>query len=280
LRILLILGRVSNLPTVWSNCLAGWLIGDGSDVGHFVLLVLGATFLYLMGMFLNDAFDADFDHQHRPERPIPSGKISVSSVWQWGLSWLGLGLLCFGLLGLKPFVWALLLSGAIFIYDAIHKMFSISPVLMAACRFFLILAAASVTVNGVTGYSIWVALVLACYIIGLSFLARKESSESPLYFWPCLFLIAPIVLALIVHRGEEQIRGIVVSVLLLGWIVQSLRHAFWATQRQVGRTVASLLAGIVIVDLLAVGTGSILMTLLFLLLFLAALFFQRYVPAT
>ena len=29
LRTLLILGRVSNLPTVWSNCLAGWLLDGG-----------------------------------------------------------------------------------------------------------------------------------------------------------------------------------------------------------------------------------------------------------
>jgi 4-hydroxybenzoate polyprenyltransferase len=280
LRTLLVLGRVSNLPTVWSNCLAGWLIGGGSDVGHFVLLILGATFLYLMGMFLNDAFDADFDRQHRPERPIPSERITVAAVWQWGLSWLGLGLLCFGLLGLKPFVWALLLSGCIFIYDAIHKMFSISPILMAGCRFFLILAAASVTIEGVTGYGIWTALVLACYIIGLSFLARKESLESPLHFWPCIFLAAPIVLALIVNRGPDLTRGIVLAVVLTAWILQSLRHAFWSSQRQVGRTVASLLAGIVIVDLLAVGAGSFLAIFLFLSLFLAALFFQRYVPAT
>jgi 4-hydroxybenzoate polyprenyltransferase len=280
LRTLMILGRVSNLPTVWSNCLAGWLIGSGSDAVHFVLLILGATFLYLMGMYLNDAFDVDFDRQHRPERPIPSEKISLSAVWQWGLSWLGLGLLCFGLMGLKPFVWALLLSGCIFIYDAIHKMFFISPILMAGCRFFLILAASSVTVDGVSGYGIWVAWVLGCYIVGLSFLARKETSESPVRFWPCLFLAAPIVLALIVNRGPDKARGIILCLLLLGWVAYSLRHAFWAHQRQVGRTVASLLAGIVIVDYLAVGTGSFVMFPWFLTLFLAALFFQRYVPAT
>ena len=29
LRTLLVLGRVSNLPTVWSNCFAGWLLAGG-----------------------------------------------------------------------------------------------------------------------------------------------------------------------------------------------------------------------------------------------------------
>ena len=31
LRTLLVLGRASNLPTVWSNCFAGWLLGGGGE---------------------------------------------------------------------------------------------------------------------------------------------------------------------------------------------------------------------------------------------------------
>src|SRR6266446_2905999 len=95
-RTLLILGRASNLPTVWSNCLAGWLLGGGGDSEKLVLLCLSATFLYLGGMYLNDAFDAQFDQQHRPERPIPSGAIRAASVWKWGL-----GLLIAGCAGLS-----------------------------------------------------------------------------------------------------------------------------------------------------------------------------------
>ena len=73
LRALLILGRVSNLPTVWSNCLAGWWLGGGGNYANLLLLLLGATLLYAGGMFLNDAFDAEFDTQYRRARPIPSG---------------------------------------------------------------------------------------------------------------------------------------------------------------------------------------------------------------
>ena len=65
-RALLVLGRVSNLPTVWSNCLAGWLLGGGGEWGGFCWLCLGATALYVGGMYLNDAFDAEFDRVFRP----------------------------------------------------------------------------------------------------------------------------------------------------------------------------------------------------------------------
>ena len=76
LRTLLILGRVSNLPTVWSNCLAGWWLGGGGNFWKLPFLLLGMSLLYTGGMFLNDAFDEEFDRQRRAERPIPTGKIS------------------------------------------------------------------------------------------------------------------------------------------------------------------------------------------------------------
>ena len=38
IRTLLVLGRVSNLPTVWSNCLAGWLIAQGGPLERLLLV--------------------------------------------------------------------------------------------------------------------------------------------------------------------------------------------------------------------------------------------------
>jgi 4-hydroxybenzoate polyprenyltransferase len=280
LRTLFILGRVSNLPTVWSNCLAGWLLGGGGDVGRLLWVSLGGTLLYLGGMYLNDAFDAEFDRQHRPERPIPSGSIRVETVWRLGLAWLAAGLVALAFFGQTTAILAVLLSLNIFIYDAIHKIFAFSPVFMAGCRFFLVLLAASVGAQGVTGLSLWSALVLASYIVGLSHLARKESVQTAVRFWPCVFLAAPLVLALIVNRGEYWPRGLLLSVVLLAWMIYCLRHTFPSGQRNIGRAVAGLLAGIVLVDLLAVAGGTWLATLAFLALFALALLGQRFVPAT
>jgi len=280
LRTLLILGRASNLPTVWSNCLAGWLLGGGGQLRRFLILCAGATLLYLGGMYLNDAFDAQFDQQHRPERPIPSGAISAGFVWICGFIWLALGWLGLGLLGKAPAILAALLVLTILIYDAIHKIFALSPVLMAGCRFFLILLAASSAAESVIGLSIWSGLALACYIVGLSFLARKESTGAPARYWPCAFLSAPIVLAWVVNQGIFQQRGFLLSAALLFWVLLSLRSAFWATQPNIGRSVSGLLAGIVLVDLLAVSGGTPVVGLAFLFLFGLALLFQRFIPAT
>src|ERR1051325_10685853 len=155
LRTLLLLGRVSNVPTVWSNCLAGWLLTGGGDWGRFAILCLAATCLYIAGMYLNDAFDAQFDQQHRPERPIPSGAIRVEAVWGWGFAWLGAGLAGGFLFSEDTVIFSLLLGVTILVYDAVHKIFAFSLVLMASCRALLILLAASTGKEGVTGLSIW-----------------------------------------------------------------------------------------------------------------------------
>src|SRR5678815_4009305 len=139
LRTLLILGRVSNLPTVWSNCLAGWLLGNGGEWTHFALLAAGATLLYAGGMYLNDAFDAEFDSQHRRERPIPSGAIRAGTVWRIGIALLVAGVGLFVPLGLFTGLLAVLLCCCIVLYDAVHKLVTLSPVIMALCRFLLYL---------------------------------------------------------------------------------------------------------------------------------------------
>lgn len=102
LRTLLVLSRASNLPTVWSNCLAAWWLGGAGSYGSLPALFLGASLLYIGGMFLNDAVDADFDRQHRRERPIPSGQISERLAWQISFGLLLAGALCLVALAIIP----------------------------------------------------------------------------------------------------------------------------------------------------------------------------------
>ena len=279
-RTLLVLGRTSNLPTVWSNCFAGWLLGGGGKGINFLWLCLGATFLYTGGMFLNDAFDADFDRQHRRQRPIPSGAISEREVWWIGFIFLGFGATTLFFMGISTKILTVLLVGCILVYDAIHKAVSFSPVIMAACRMFLYLVAASTALNGISGLAVWSAVALAAYIVGLSYLARKETSRGPLHNWPCYFLSAPIILAWLANdTGRRQI-AFIISCLLAIWILWCLRHTFWTPQRNIGFTVSLLLAGIPLVDWLAVGGGTFLVGVVFILLFFSALLFQRFIPAT
>src|SRR3954463_7659749 len=171
LRALLVLGRVSNLPTVWSNCLAGWWLGGRENSQTLPYLFTGATFLYVAGMFLNDAFDAEFDRQYRQERPIPSGAISQRAVWLWAFAWLMLGLACLAKCGRSTVLLGLILSVCILVYDATHKRIAFAPLVMGQCRLLLYLVAASAGADGINGWAVWCGLALAFYIIGLSYIA-------------------------------------------------------------------------------------------------------------
>jgi hypothetical protein len=287
LRTFLILGRVSNLPTVWTNCLAGWWLGSKPwdlETKSLPLLLAGATLLYVGGMFLNDAFDAVFDAQFRRERPIPSGAITEQAVMRGGLGLLAAGVVCLSFLGWTTAILAVMLAGCIILYNAIHKLLTLSPVLMAACRFLLYLIAASTGSDGVTGPAVWCGLALGAYIVGLSYVAGRESTRVAVRYWPCLFLGAPILLALIFNSGDYLKDALLLSTVLGLWIVRELSHTFWTggrnISRNVGRTVSGLLAAITLVDWLAVADVPKPFAAVFIAAFLLALLLQRFVPAT
>jgi hypothetical protein len=279
-RTLLVLGRVSNLPTVWSNCLAGWWLGGGGNFGKLPFLFLGVSLLYVGGMFLNDAFDEPFDRQHRKERPIPSGKISARFVWRGGFALMGAGeLLLFGC-GLSAGAPGIALALCILIYDANHKALAVSPLLMGACRFFVYVIAASVGVSGGGGWTIWSGLALATYVVGLSFIARRESLRGPRQYWPVALLAAPVALALLMNAGAYREPALWLSAVVVMWTLRCLRTIFWTRAVNVGRTVSGLLAGIVFVDWIAAVQSPRELGFAFIGLFLTALLAQRFVPAT
>src|SRR5436190_15708985 len=141
---LLTLARVSNLPTVWSNCLAAWLISGIAPSWALLPLMLGASLLYAGGCTLNDAFDAPWDAQHRPERIISSGKLSRRSVWIIGLTEMAAGLAAIFAAGVSVWWPAPALAAAILLYDAWHKQSPLSVIVMGACRWLLYLTAATV----------------------------------------------------------------------------------------------------------------------------------------
>jgi UbiA prenyltransferase family len=281
LRALLVLGRVSNLPTVWSNCLAGWWLGGGGNWGKLTLLFFGVSALYTGGMFLNDAFDEDFDRQRRASRPIPSGAISSEMVWILGWAWLAMGILFLIFCGETSGVLAVILAVCILIYDATHKVFTASPWLMGLCRFWVYVIAGSTGVWGVNGWPIWCGLAMGIYVVGLSYVARRESLHEPLPYWPLVLLAAPLVLAFLMDAGMARKPEWYLSLLLVLWIAKCVRTIFLGGEMNVGRIVSGLLAGIIFVDWLAVAPECPrVLNFTFLMLFGATQLLQRFVPAT
>jgi len=278
---LLVLGRVSNLPTLWSNCLAGWWLSGGGNLKALPWLLAGTSFLYLGGMFLNDAFDVGFDRQRRAERPIPSGQISLEAVWKLGGIWLALGMLFLFFIGPTEGVLGIVLATFIVVYDATHKFITASPWLMGACRFWVYIIAGSAGVDGLNGWPIVCGAALAFYIVGLSYVARRESFRGRLPHWPLFFLAAPVILALLMNSGKYLPPTLVVATVLVGWVAAWVWPVILGGEPNVGIIVSNLLAGIVLVDWLAVAPEAPgWLFLIYLVLFGVTLMLQQFVPAT
>ena len=76
----LVLSRLSNLPTIWTNVLAGAIAAGGVLDLRVAWAVVASSLLYTGGMILNDLWDMDHDRLHRPTRPLVSGEVSPKAA--------------------------------------------------------------------------------------------------------------------------------------------------------------------------------------------------------
>ncbi len=281
----LILGRVSNLPTVWSNLLAGWcLVGGRFDAPVLAAILIGGSFLYTGGMFLNDFCDAGFDSRHRPERPIPAGLVSRRAVGWIASGGLLLGTILLAALGWRTLVVSFQLLACIVLYNVIHKKIDGAPFIMGACRlllYFLAASAAGGTFRPAEIHSLLPAgLALGFYVAGITYFARGESAPKPQIRCPLIFLLLPVWLVLFCGANQCRIGSALFSLLFLLWMGWLLVPLWRETNRSIGGTVSGLLAAIVLVDCIAVAPVLGFQAAWFLILFIFALILQRIIPAT
>jgi 4-hydroxybenzoate polyprenyltransferase len=282
------LGRVSNLPTVWTNTLAGAVLAGATGFGaEFAVMLAAFSLFYVGGMFLNDAFDAAIDAKQRPERPIPSGEISASTVYGYGFAMLAAGVVLLAWVGYGfaprtgawPAAAGVALAAAITFYDWNHKQNVFSPVVMGLCRV-LIYVAAALCYTLALPDNLWIgALLMLCYLIGLTYVAKQENLAQVENLWPLLFLAAPVA-----YGAWLALRQPVAGILWLAFTVWALVALWFLRRRRKGdipRAVVSLIAGISLLDALLIsGTGAYGLTLLALAGFGVTLFFQRYISGT
>jgi hypothetical protein len=290
LKTLLTLGRTSNLPTVWSNMLAGAVL-SGAAFGWqtLVLLLICGSAFYEGGMFLNDAFDAELDARERPGRPIPSGLVTRGAVFSLGFGLLGAGL---GLLAAAPFLRLTLpglratLAGfgtcvAVLAYNKWHKGHAWSPIVMGACRAGLY-ATAALAVSAKLGSNVLIgAGALWLYIVGLTHIARFETGSVIDRTWVAAFVLSPLVASAPAVASQRSLLPALCFLLLLGWSLRSIGFALRGGKGQIPRAVVSLIAGASLVDALFISLhGTPYAVLAALGAFLLTLKWQRRIPGT
>jgi 4-hydroxybenzoate polyprenyltransferase len=127
-------------------------------------------------MFLNDAFDAPFDRQARPERPIPSGDVTRREVFTAGGVLLVLGELLLAP-GRNALLFGLALGAAIVAYDYQHKGSRVAFLVMGGCRG-LVYCVAAALAGGITTAALAGAIVITAYVAGLTVAARMAGPHA------------------------------------------------------------------------------------------------------
>jgi 4-hydroxybenzoate polyprenyltransferase len=274
------LGRISNLPTVWSNVLAAMSLAAVSvPPGAAVAAALAMSLLYVGGMYLNDAFDAEIDARERPSRPIPAGEASAKSVFGIGIGLLAAGVLLLAALRPAAGLAGLALAAAIVLYDWHHKGNPLSPALMGLCRALVYVGAAAVLVR-----PFWVPVLLGAaalflYVTGLTLAAKQERLERVTNFLPFALLVAPLILA------APAIASSWFTALAAACLLAACVYAVALLRRRqsgdVPRAIGLLIAAIALVDALAAAsTGAVGIALICFACFALTLLLQRHVPGT
>jgi hypothetical protein len=282
------LGRVSNVPTVWTNVAAGVaLSGAAFPLGIFAGLVVALSLFYIGGMYLNDAFDREIDARERPERPIPSGIVSPGAVFAVGFGLMAAGWLMLVAIGYGPddgTAWRAPLAGAllgtaIVVYDLWHKANPISPLIMGLCRLLVYVTAAVAVAPFISADVALAAAVALSYLIGLTYAAKQENLGRITNAWPLAFLAIAVVYAL--WAATTGLPGQLAAAAFIAWLAYSMFFLLKPDRVNVPRAVVSLIAGLCLLDAVFIAAaGHAWLALLAACAFLLTLALQRHIPGT
>ena len=253
--------RAGNVFTAISNVIAGYLITQQSwqPIGPLLLMVLSSALLYEAGMVLNDVFDAELDAKERPERPIPSGRISrrLAAVVGWTLLVLGIvtGGLASVLVGnVMAVCVSLALAACIVGYDAGLKSTFLGPWVMGSCRMLNVLLGAFAAVDSLNSDSWAYAVLVGIYAVGLTFFAREENEPG----WKLGNTVGALLIAgvtLFISAWTSKLLGNT-SIVLTAWLAFHLwiwRIMNWigdarATSVVLQSAVGRIITGFILVD--------------------------------
>jgi 4-hydroxybenzoate polyprenyltransferase len=258
--------RLPNLLTVPGDPVAGFLLASAGASQRLDPLALAAVAgaslcLYVFGLILNDLMDLESDLSERPERPLPSGEITVPqarlAAVAMALSGLNLALVA----GRPALYTAAALAGLVVLYNAALKRTRVLGLLaLGLCRgASLLLGAVAVRPElllhpaAADGPLFIAAAGLALYVAGFSAVARREADAAkPQGFtrWLPFVALAVFLPALIgVLSAQKKFDAItpavyvflMVMALMRAWLLGGLLYRLQPVPLTVGGHIRNLL---------------------------------------
>jgi len=258
----LVLVRLPNLFTLPSNILVG--IAAISSLAftltsfiQFLLLVTISVLLYCVGIVLNDLYDFDIDKKERPNRPLPSGKISRRSAIVLVVIFSTLALILSLLVSFSTLVISSILFLTIFGYDKYLKNTHAGPLTIASARVMNILLGTSVSFRSVDSYSqivtlTFVLIITFVYVSLIGFISRYEvrgfSDNAKLLLPPAIVAIVISSIILFSLMGFFKLESLIILSLFSLIMLISFSRIY---RRDSGRTqqiVRNMILSIIVLD--------------------------------
>lgn len=279
--------RLPNLLTVPGDPIAGALLAASAvsrvPDGLAMAAASGASLcLYVFGLILNDLMDIETDLAERPDRPLPSGEITVHQARMAAIAMALSGLNLALAAGLPALYAAAVLAALIIVYNAGAKRIPLAGVLtMGLCRgASLTLGAMALGAPDKAGQSLPVMLAaggMTLYVAALSALAAREmDAEKPqgaLRWLPFAALLA--VLPAVLVAGAAQSRPepllpviyvfLMVMTLMRTWLLGGVMYRLQPVPATIGGHIRNLLM-VQACFCLAAGVRGLLPALFFVLL--------------
>lgn len=294
----LILMRPANIITAWANILLGFAI-SGAIVSfpsivsldfqidtplNLFFLLLSTTGLYGGGVVMNDFFDAKLDAIERPERPIPSGKISLKQACVFGIALYLAGVMsafCVNYVaGLIAFLIVLLTLS----YNAVAKKHAFfGPLNMGLCRASNLALGMSVVSASLLLHPFWLAIPLI-YIFAITYISRGEvhgASRENLFIGLGIYIFIFLVVSIAALQSDKKfgvyifISQIPFLILFFNTVMKPLFSAISAEGKPdaIRFAVKSAVIGVIILD---AAIAVVFLGIFYALIILCLLPFSRF----
>lgn len=178
----LVLMRPANIVTAISDiiagvAIAGLFVGDISsgEIYDIIYLALSTIGLYGGGIVFNDIFDLEIDKTERPERPIPSAKVSKKQAVFLGCSLFFFGIVFASLVAVNSALIAISIVVSALVYDKYAKHHLVAgPLTMGLCRGLNLLLGMSVAASGHLPELWMICFIPIVFIAAITLTSRGE----------------------------------------------------------------------------------------------------------
>ncbi|GAA4311916.1 hypothetical protein GCM10023149_07050 [Mucilaginibacter gynuensis] len=244
--------RPANIVTSVADVLAGIAIACVLSSTFFevwpsaLLLCISTACLYGGGIVFNDVFDADLDKIERPERAIPSGRVSLQEATILGMVLLGAGIILALISSQTSGIFAAAISVCALVYNKWgkhHPFFG--PLNMGMCRGLNLLLGISIIAGAVAHWYV-LAIAPVAYIFSITMTSRGEvhgGNKTNLYI--AAFLYAAVI-GFITYFSYTNNRLLWSLVFLLPFAWMIFKPLLKAIQEPIGKNIGKAVkAGVI-----------------------------------